>query len=318
MLYLLHGDNELQREEAFAALLEKSGLTPDLRDFNVETLEHPTTAAELRRSSSTIPFLGDVRIVVARELLARSSKDDLQEIAGYLPDLPPTTWLIFIERQSLPKRNPVLKAVDEVAGKVLTFTLPKVKFLPGWIQQRIQQYGGQIDAPAAALLAQNIGADLRLLDQEIRKLLLYSGERKRVTLEDVRVMVPYVQSADVIFNLVDALGQRKPRNAAGYLHRLLDVGEHPLGIFGMIVRQFRLLTQVKWLADRGLSESAIATQLKLHPFVAGKVRTQTVYFTPEQLRAAYWLLHASDLSIKRGEMQPEAALDLLVVELTHL
>ncbi len=88
-------------------------------------------------------------------------------------------------------------------------------------------------------LAQNIGVNLLLLDQEIQKLLLYVGEDVPITAEDVNVMVPYIQSADVIFQMVDALGQRDARLAASHLHRLLDVGEHPLGIFGMIVRQFR-------------------------------------------------------------------------------
>jgi DNA polymerase III delta subunit len=38
----------------------------------------------------------------------------------------------------------------------------------------------------------------------------------------------------------------------------------------------------------------------------------------DKLRQAYDLLLESDLSIKRGKMTPEAALDLLVVQLTKL
>ncbi|MBN1873705.1 MAG: DNA polymerase III subunit delta [Anaerolineae bacterium] len=324
MFHILHGENELERTEALAKIIKSSGLEPDLKDLNTEVLDAPVTFGELRRACSTIPFLGNVRVVVANNVLSKADKQTTQAIAEYLPDLPPTTCLIFVETQNIPARNAILKLAKEVNAKVRLFSLPKVRDLPGWIRTRVQSYQGDIDHGAAALLAQNIGADLRLLDQEIQKLLLYVsadtryGGSKPITQEDVQVMVPYIQSADVIFNMVDALGQRKPRDAARYLHQLLDVGGHPLGIFGMIARQFRLLIQVGWLRDQGYIQQDIAGRLKLHPFVAGKLYNQTSFFTPEQLRKAYQMLLESDLSMKTGQVSPEAALDLLVVELTSL
>jgi len=321
MLHLLYGENELQREEALATIIQQTGLTPDLRDLNTETLEAPVTAAVLRRACSTIPFLGDVRIVIARELLSQTkgpAAKEIDEIAAYLPDLPPTTVLIFCESKALAAKNPVLMQARKLDANIQAFTVPNAKDLSRWIVERTKMHRGAIDFNAAALLGQNIGPNLRLLDQEIRKLMLYCGENKPITVEDVRVMAPYIQSADVIFAMVDAIGQRDPRNAALYLHRLLEVGEHPLGIFGMIVRQFRLLIQARWLADRQAGEADIAARLKLHQFVAQKARAQAQHFTPEQLRAAYQLLVDSDLAIKRGLLEAETALDLLIVQLTSL
>jgi len=321
MLYLLHGENDLQRDEALATIIQQSGLTPDLRDLNIEVLEGAVTAAGLHRACSTIPFLGDVRIVVARDLLSQTkgpAAKQVDEIAAYLPDLPPTTTLIFCERKALAARNPVLAQAKKLDANIQAFAVPKTKDLSRWIVERTKMHHGAIDFNAAALLGQNIGPNLRLLDQEIRKLMLYCGENNPITAEDVRVMAPYIQSADVIFAMVDAIGQRDPRNAALYLHRLLEVGEHPLGIFGMVVRQFRLLIQARWLADRQAGEADIAARLKLHPFVAKKARAQAQHFTPQQLRAAYQLLVDSDLAIKRGLLEAEAALDLLIVQLTSL
>jgi len=321
MLHLLHGDNDLQREEALAEIVQQTGLMPDLRDLNTEVLEAPVTAAALRQACSTIPFLGDVRIVIAREFLSQSkgrAANEIDEIAAYLPDLPPTTILIFCESKAIPAKNPVLAQAKTLNANIQAFAVPNTKELSRWIVERTKMHQGAIDFNAAALLGQNIGPNLRLLDQEIRKLMLYSGENKSITVEDVKVMAPYVQSADVIFTMVDAIGQRNPRNAMLYLHRLLEVGEHPLGIFGMIVRQFRLLIQVRWLADRQMSQPDIAAKLKLHPFVTRKIRAQAQRFTLEQLRAAYQLLVDSDLAIKRGLLEAEAALDLLIAQLTSL
>ncbi len=314
-LYILHGENELQRTEARRDLAARSGLTADLRDVNTATLTAPLTAAEVKRTCSTIPFLGDVRLVVVRGALSQKDRAVVKAIAAYLPDLPPTTWLIFDEEKTLPASNPVLKAVKKLGGEVRHFALPKPKALAGWIRQRAKDQGGSIEPAAAALLAQHIGVQLRILDQELRKLRLYCDDRP-ITRRDVQTLVPYVQSADVIFKLVDALGQREPRHAARYLHQLLATGSPPLMILGMIVRQFRLLVQVRWLLDEGTPPQALASRLKIHPYVAGKLRSQAMYFTPEQLRHAYDLLLQSDVAIKQGRLTPEAALDLLIVQLT--
>jgi DNA polymerase-3 subunit delta len=318
MLYILHGANDLQREEVLAAIVDAVGLTPDLRDLNTEVLHAPVSESDLRRACSTIPFLGDVRIIIARDVLGQTKGQAAKDIAAYLPEMPPTTTLVFSESKNISAKHPVLTQAKKMQADIQQFGAPKAKELPRWIRQRTQKLGGNIGPRAAAMLSQNIGGNLRLLDQEIRKLLLYCGENKTVTVDDVKAMVPYVQSADVIFNLVDAIGQRNARTAAFYLHRLLDVGEHPLGIFGMVVRQFRLLIQVRWMMDHGSNEQEIIARLKLHPFVAQKVRGQARQFTPNQLRTAYQMLSDSDLAIKRGLLEGDVALDLLVAQLTSL
>ncbi|MBN1246963.1 MAG: DNA polymerase III subunit delta [Anaerolineae bacterium] len=318
MVYVLHGENGLAREEALAQIVAECGLADEFRDMNTEILEGAVSPGELRRACGVVPFLSAVRIVVARDVLSKVRADATQEIVDVLPDVAPTTHLIFDEDKTLPKSHPLLKQSDAAGIQVQHFAVPDARSLPGWVVQRTRSYGGQIEGRAAAILAQNIGGNLRLLDQEIQKLLLYVGDRDEITAEDVRVMVPYIQSADVIFQLVDAMGQRDGRRAATYLHRLLEVGEHPLGIFGMIVRQFRLLIQIRWLIDQHYPQSQIVSRLSLHPYVAKKVSAQADQFTPSQLQDAYRLLMDTDLAIKRGEVPADIALDMLVAQLTRL
>lgn len=346
MIIILHGENALQRRELLAAVVARSGLSPDFGEINTETLTESISAGELRRACLAIPFLGDVRVVIVREALAKLKGDEAQAVAELLPDVPPTTWLIFDEGHALPKKHPVLSAAVGLGAEVTACGLPDTRDLPQWIRQRVERYGGKIDSRAAALLAQNIGANLLLLDQEIQKLLLYVWEDTStvaedasiaiedastkvedvstkiedasITVEDVNVMVPYIQSADVIFQMVDALGQRDARLAATHLHRLLDVGEHPLAIFGMVVRQFRLLIQVRWMSDRRQTQPQIVSHLKLHPYVVSKVYSQAARFSAVQLREAYRLLYRTDVAIKRGEMPADMALDLLVAQLTRI
>ncbi len=327
MWYLYHGENNLELREAVRALLGKL-LPGDTATFNMETLTAPFTLNELQRACATMPFLADVRTIIVPNSLGKdkgkgkgkSNDRWLPDLLTYLPTLPATAHVLFTEDKTLPAKHTLLQlAKEETQGKIRSFPLPNPRELPQWIVERAQQHGSPIERPAAALLAENLGADLRLLDQELRKLATYRGDERAITVADVRLLTPYVMSADVIFKLVDALGKRDPRQAAQHLHRLLDAGEHPLGIMAMVTRQFRLLIQARWLMDTQRSSgSQIAQRLKQHEFVGGKLRDQATSFTQAQLRQAYTLLLDSDLAIKQGQLQPEAALDLLVAELTRL
>lgn len=115
--------------------------------------------------------------------------------------------------------------------------------------------------------------------------------------------------------MVDALGQRKTRQATIVLHRLFDLGEHPLGLMAMIVRQFRLLIEVKELVDAGKRPGDIARDLRQAPFVVDKLTRQARPFTMPQLERIYHQLLDLDVAIKSGETDAEIGLDAFVAGL---
>ena len=120
----------------------------------------------------------------------------------------------------------------------------------------------------------------------------------------------------IIFDLVDALGHRNGKMATVTLQNLLDAGQRALGIFGMVVRQFRLLIQVKELREAGENDFSISRTLGLHPFPTGKLYAQSANFTLDQLERVYRHLLATDVKIKSGKISPEVALELLVAGLS--
>jgi DNA polymerase-3 subunit delta len=324
--YVFHGEDEFTRSETLANLKRRLG-PPAMVDLNTSVLEGRTiTLADLRHTCDAIPFLAERRLVIVEGLLTLLSPRKGQELSEarqrllndlttYLPQLPPTTRLVFVEKSTLPSSHPIVKLANrEQRGYIRLFERPEAHALPGWIKKRVQKHGGQIETRAAHRLAAIVGADLRLLHQEIVKLVTYSNAERPITEDDVELLVPYSQDA-VIFDLVDALGHRDGCTAAETLHRLLEEGEHPLGLLGMIVRQFRLLIQVKELKARGASSHEIARALKIHPFPSSKLYRQATHFTPDQLEKIYRHLSETDVEIKTGRIDPELALDLLVAGL---
>jgi DNA polymerase-3 subunit delta len=324
--YVFHGPDEFTRAETLADFRSRLG-PPDTVDLNTTTFDGTNlTLAELRHACDAVPFLAEKRLVIVNGLLTRlmprkgqelsaTQKEYLAALAHYLPGLPETTRLVFVEDTTLPAQHAVLQLAErEGRGYVKRFDPPKDRDLPRWVQKRVNKHGGEIEPQAAHQLATVVGADLRLLDQEIAKLVTYTNAERPIVAADVDAVVPYVQEA-VVFDLVDALGRRDGRTAAQALHRLLDAGEHPMGLLAMIVRQFRLLIQVKELKANGATSRDVAQALKLHPFPAGKLYNQVTFFTAEQLEMVYRHLLDIDVAIKSGEIETEVALDLLVAGL---
>lgn len=324
--YVFHGTDEFTRAETLADFKRRLG-PPDTVDLNTTWLDGgKVTLAELRHACDAIPFMADRRLVIVEGLLARlasrregeqsvSQRDYLEALCGYLVQLPETTRLVFVEDRVLPADHPILRlAQREEQGYVKQFDPPKAQLLPRWVEERTRKHGGEIEPAAAQYLAALVGAELRLLDQEIAKLVIYVNGERPIAKGDVEVLVPYARQA-IIFDLVDALGRRDGQTAARVLHGLLEAGEHPLGLLTMIVRQFRLLIQAKELGADGASSQDIARALGLHPFPARKLCDQAPHFTAPQLETVYRHLLEVDVGIKRGEIEAEVALDLLVAGL---
>lgn len=336
MYHILHGEDEFTRTEHVNALRVALG-DPQFADLNSVTFDgRKVSPGELIHACDAVPFLAEKRLVIVDGMLTRldprhrSAGDESGEggaedvnpdlanrLKEYLPRLPASTELVFIESKTLAKNNPVLKlaASDKKNARIVEFTLPDVKDLPVWIEKRVNAKGGVIESRAAHDLAAHVGADLRLLDNEIEKLLVYRGG-EAIRVEDVERLVASVREAN-IFELVDAIGARQTNLAMRLLHAHLDQNAAPLYLLTMIVRQFRMLLQTKDLISRGVNSAGIREQLKLHPFVVDKVSKQAANFSLAQLEAIYAQLLDADLAIKTGRSDPVVALDLLVVGLTQ-
>lgn len=341
MFYILHGEEEFARSEELAGMRAKLAEGDEaMAGLNTTILDGKRlTMGELRHACDTVPFLYDRRLVIVHGLLSwlvpskgskgagaqksqlpASRRTFLKELAAYLPNLPETTRLVFMEEEALKASHPILKVAQEqhATGKahVKEYRQPREGELFNWIQQQARERGGDISWDACRKMVELAGDDLRLLGLELDKLLLYAGDRQ-VNEADADLLTSRTREADV-FELVDCVGRRQADQALQQLHQLIDEGEPPLRLLGMLARQIRILIQVSELRAEGISQSAMANRLKLHPYVVRKGAAQALNFSMDQLERAHRLLVQTDWKIKTGEMEDVLALDLLVVDLTRL
>ena len=319
-VYLLHGDDEFAirsflDERLKTRMGESSDAAMDITalDGRIKSLE------SIQAETHTVPFLAKRRMVVLYHPLSLAKGKSKQEkFTELLESIPPSTALVLIEDKVLEKEHWLLSWSEDHPDQAWSqlFILPKGGAMTRWIMDQAQAAGGEFSSQAAQLLASYIDEEPRLAKSEIIKLLTYVDYSRAVTDEDVRLLVADVRQGDV-FEMVDAIGYGDGEKALEMLRRLLEEGE-ALPLFGMIVRQFRLLIQVRELLDEnpGLSPEAIAGEMGVHPYPIKKIIPQAKLFNLQQLKRIYHQLSDVDQAIKTGQLEDKLALDLLIASLT--
>ncbi len=246
-------------------------------------------------------------------------KTNQEKFTALLDSIPSTTALVLIEDELLEDKHFLIKWIKNNPDRswMQIFTMPRGPEMTRWIVDQTKEMGGAIENQAAQLLASYLDEDPRLAKSEIEKLLIYVDFSRPVTETDVRELVADVRQGD-IFEMVDAIGYGDGKKSMFMLRRLLEDNK-PLTLFGMVIRQFRLLIQVRELMDEdpGQDHYKIAQKIGSHPYPIKKILPQAKLFTLPQLKTIYHQLSEIDQSIKTFQLEEELALDLLIASLTQ-
>ena len=324
VVYLVYGEDEFSISK-FATEIENKLGDPASKMLGTTHFEgNSLSLDELENAVKALPFLTNRRLVVVTDPLARLNNPALQKkFISILEQTPPTTALVLLVfrdfeayKRKYKKEHWLLRWARSAGEKVYIrpFNLKKGMVLANWIQEQAIEAGGKFTPQAAALLASLVGEDTRLAYQEIQKLLAYTNYQRPVEPDDVELLTAFAGQAD-IFVLVDALGNLDGKQAVTMLRRLQET-QDVLSIFGMVVRQFRLLLQAREILDNGGQVNDVTKQIGLHPFVAGKITAQARNFSLPTLESVYHKLLDVDESIKTGLMEGDTALDTFVAAFT--
>ncbi len=316
-VYLFHGDDRQAQARALEKLRRGLGATHGAALDYIRMEGEKTTLPQLHDAVLTIPFFSTRRLVHVVNPLAMPKLKSQAERAAFLQLLdkvPASTALVLEIPRPLSENHWLLQWARKHPSRAFVrgYILPKD--LTRWILTQAQQAGGQLTPRAAAELARRVDGDAAWAMNEIHKLLAYVGYARPVDIDDVQEVTPAVAHPNV-FEMVDAMALGQTERALRLLHQLRQQ-EEPPRIWGMVVRQFRLLILAREALDLGLRDKhQVAKALGVHPFVAQKILPQARRFHPHRLAQIYRRLQATDRAWKTGEMDLDTALDLLLVSL---
>jgi DNA polymerase-3 subunit delta len=240
-----------------------------------------------------------------------------KKFLGLLENAQPDTAIILVEYEALGEKDWLKKWADQSKPQVTVELqkLPYIGEMPGWIAREARHLGGSIMPDAAEDLVAMVGDNTRQASLELEKLLTYVDRQRPVNRADVEKLSTGSGQAN-IFKFVDALAGGNVREAQKMLHRLLETEESQF-IWGMLIRQFRLLLQTRVLLDEGARSDRIQKELKLQEFQARALLPQAGRFTIGELEAIYHRLLEIEVAAKDYSKQVplEVSLDLFVVNI---
>jgi DNA polymerase-3 subunit delta len=319
-LFFLFGNDEFAISRRLKDF-ESDFNDPTSADMNMARLDARSVSEnDLNTAVNAMPFLAKRRLVLLANPSAKyNNAASRKKFLEFIERTPESTRLVMYEPVE-PRdadRHWLVKWAEkhEKSMQMKAFMLPRPREMTGWIVNETRSQGGQIEPRAAEMLKDMVGVDTRQAGMEIAKLLAYVDWVRPVTGADVEA-VCIVTSQESVFDFVDALSNGNGQSAQHLLHRLLE-SEDPFSLWGMVVRQFRLLLQAREILDGRGNKDDVARTLGVHPFVAEKTTGQAGRFSVESLEYVYRKLLAIDEGVKTGQVTLDLALDTLVVELTR-
>ncbi len=321
---VIHGDDDVGAEEALTKLRGEMGTSPNA-DFNISEFDGSVSdVSEIISAVSSYPFLADARMVIVRGMLkwltrkgaGETGKAGIARLSAELPHLPEWARLIFVERETLPDTNPIIKAMKEIDhAQIKLYPVPRD--LPRWLMNRSQKvYNMPLEETAARALALVVGSDLRGADNELCKLADYVGDAGKITEADVAVMTSYLPEV-TIWAAIKDIAEGRGKKALERIHQLLmdKKGNDPIGIFAMIIRQFRFLLLTKEYLSAPNDGTPLADALGVK--TASEYIAQSKAFKLDELERIYKALQDYDFKMKVGMIAPEMALDIMIISLSR-
>jgi len=264
---------------------------------------------EVIRMADTMPFFTEYRLILIED--SGFFKNAADKLVEYLPTMPDTTCLLFVESE-VDKRNRLYKKVKEL-GYAAEMKRQDTAQLAKWAGTILAKEGKKITSRTMDVFLSMTGDDMEHIRMELEKLISYTLGRDVITEADIEAICT-VRVTSKVFDMVSAIVNRNPRKAMDLYEDLLTLKEPPMRILFLIARQFNQLLQVKELLGRGMDRSGIAARLKMQPFVVGKVMPQAKQFSHEQILSYVEFCVDTEEAVKSGRLQDRLAVELLITK----
>lgn len=306
-MYLLYGEERFLKN-SYKNHLKEAVIGDDTMNFAYFEGKN-LDVDELIRLADTMPFFAERSLILIED--SGFFKNACEPLVKYLPSMPDTTCLLFVESE-VDKRSKLYKKVKDL-GHVAEMTRQDASQLGKWAGGILAKEGKKITGRTMELFLSMTGDDMEHIRMELEKLISYTMGREVITDEDVRTICT-IQVTNKIFDMVAAIVNRQTRKAMDLYEDLLTLKEPPMRILFLIARQFNQLLQVKELMAKGLDRGAIASKLKMQPFVVGKVMPQARQFSREQILSYVNLCVEAEEAVKSGRLQDRLAVELLITK----
>lgn len=271
MIHFFYGpDPTLLLERAKAEFASKVDLDDPLQYVRLDAGHDTVQDIVLEALSSS--FFGGTKVVVAENCYyltagnerapAIDRQQDFKALEDYLHNPNPETELYLLGVGKPNTKSGLVKLLQEKALVTEISSLTDEDFVAAALRLT-GAAKADIDREAIAEVVLRSERDYTLFLNNIKKLL---SATSTVRLADVEELINKPLSDDV-FALFEALVKDvRPTNALKIARSLLRLGYDANRLLPVLASQFRFLSEVAYLSERGATERQIADELRCHPY----------------------------------------------------
>jgi len=362
-LVLISGDDEFAVKQRARQLYlewttELGGIDHECLDGRVSnSTEALKVLSRLTEALQTLPFFGRAKVVwlqncnfLGDERTASTSAvtDSLANLADLLKDFQWDNVRLLISAGKVDKRKAFYKLLDKL-GTVETLAGWSIDdrdwFMQAeaWARKAISSRSKEISDDALAELVQRVGPNARQLDSEIEKIVLYVGDQREISFEDVAAIGTRNKMSRA-FALGDALGDRDlPRLLARLDEELWEVKLDPqkseIGLLYGLITKVRAMLLLKEMVREGwvkastdysrfkgqleqipqdnLPQDRRFNPLAINPYVLFKALPQIARYTEAELVRAMDLLLACNQRLVSSGLDESLVLQQTLVQIVE-
>ncbi len=338
MIIFLYGENNFKAKQKINELKQKFFQEVDPNEHSFNVLDG--ISADLNEIGQTIntgSLFTKKRLTLIENVFSNKKPSFLEEFLDYLKknNLDKSDDILIIyEPKIKSQKGKIVKASSDrdaalnIKEKKLFEFLSEQKFvqefksfsnseLVAWIKSEVEKRGSSIKPSAISELINHSNNDLWQINNEIEKLVNYKKVGNIQTeIENIDIEKICVKAVDDnIFALTDALGNKNKALALKILEDQYHLDAADEYLLAMLLRQFKIILQLKVVVENGENPSKVGPSLGLHPYVAQKSAAQTNYFSLPQLKEIVSDLTHLDYLNKTGQTDFKTGLNLLIAKM---
>ncbi len=337
-IMLFFGEEEFLINEAVDKIL-KVLIKDESDEYNFDQLDgNEIELSTLSGICNSYPMMSDRRVVVVKEFgklfPGRGSKKvpENSPFAKFLNSPQPSTILILTA--SIPSLKGISKKfasnAEAAKKKILSTKYPYNILLskyhwmefpklyesdfPKWIASRTKAAGKRISIEAAQLLASQSEQNLRDINNEIEKLLIYTGESDSIDIADVASLSGAGRDFNV-FELQKAVGKRSLSASLNILFNMLDADKQEILIVTMLTRYFTILWKLIEESRQTSNDYQLASKIGVSPFFVPEYKAALRNYSSKQIDTAFLALTDADLKLKTSSGDTLAIMQNLLIEI---
>lgn len=307
-LLVVFGEEDYYRQQIVTALPEYIFQNVDKPDREINVFDKDADVRELGNVINAYPFFCGHSLVIIKDekLLGSKQENDgkkvqLDKLAEILSDIP-EYCTVLISAAKLDKRTKFFKVLKK-QGLLCECVSIKSSNLAPWLDAQAKSYGARWEYDALGRIIEYLQpvdkVPLQLLQQEIAKLAVYTGERKTWTKDDVENIFASLPEASN-FALINALAKKNLPEALQLLVGERKKGTNILPVCALIMFKLRQMLQFMELAQHGYDYKNIIAEMKLNPYVVKNLQQDVKRFNMQELSQALLALAQLNVDLRSG------------------